>query len=79
MVTPESLPLARVMLPGNNADKGSLLDFLALIEHQHRKVRRVWITERGIPTAAVQCRPLRVGCIPINREASSKHRFREVG
>ena len=41
------------MLPGNTADKTTLKDFLARIERQYGKARRVWVMDRGIPTEAV--------------------------
>ena len=40
------------MLPGNTADSTTLRDFLARIEHQYGKARRVWVMDRGIPTEA---------------------------
>ena len=50
VVTPEGLPLAYEVLPGNTADKTTLRDFLARIERQYGKARRVWVIDRGIPT-----------------------------
>ena len=50
VVTPEGLPLAYEVLPGNTADKTTLRDFLDRIERQYGKARRVWIMDRGIPT-----------------------------
>ena len=50
VVTPEGLPLAYEVLPGNTADKTTLRDFLARIERQYGKARRVWVMDRGIPT-----------------------------
>ncbi len=50
VVTPEGLPLAYEVLPGNTADKTTLRDFLDRIEQQYGKARRVWIMDRGIPT-----------------------------
>jgi len=52
VVTPEGLPLAYEVLPGNTADNTTLRDFLARIEHQYGKARRVWVMDRGIPTQA---------------------------
>jgi transposase len=52
VVTPEGLPLAYEVLPGNTADNTTLRDFLARIEHQYGKARRVWVMDRGIPTEA---------------------------
>jgi hypothetical protein len=50
IVTPEGLPLAYEVLPGNTSDKTTLRDFLARIEQQYGKARRVWVMDRGIPT-----------------------------
>jgi transposase len=52
VVTPEGLPLAYEVLPGNTADSTTLRDFLACIERQYGKARRVWVMDRGIPTEA---------------------------
>jgi len=52
VVTPEGLPLAYEVLPGNTADSTTLRDFLARIERQYGKARRVWVMDRGIPTEA---------------------------
>jgi hypothetical protein len=53
VVTPEGLPLAYEVLPGNTKDSQSLRQFLAKIETQYGKARRVWVMDRGIPTEAV--------------------------
>jgi len=50
VVTPEGLPLAYEILPGNTSDKTTLRDFLERIERQYGKARRVWLMDRGIPT-----------------------------
>ena len=50
VVTPEGLPLAYEVLSGNTSDKATLRDFLARIERQYGKARRVWVMDRGIPT-----------------------------
>jgi transposase len=52
VVTPEGLPLAYEVLPGNTADSTTLRDFLDRIERQYGKARRVWVMDRGIPTEA---------------------------
>src|SRR5438132_9818291 len=44
VVTPEGLPLAYEVLPGNTADNTTLRDFLARIERQYGKARRIWLT-----------------------------------
>jgi len=53
IVTPEGLPLAYEVLPGNTADSTTLRAFLAAIERQYGKARRIWVMDRGIPTEAV--------------------------
>jgi hypothetical protein len=53
MVTPEGLPLAYEVLPGNTADNTTLKAFLARIEAQDGKARRIWLMDRGVPTEAV--------------------------
>jgi hypothetical protein len=50
IVTPEGLPLAYEVLPGNTADCTTLKGFLERIERQYGKARRVWVMDRGIPT-----------------------------
>jgi hypothetical protein len=50
VVTPDGLPLAYEVLPGNTADCKTLRDFRARIESQHGKARRVWVMDRGVPT-----------------------------
>jgi transposase len=53
IVTPEGLPLAYEVLPGNTADSTTLRAFLAKIERQYGKAQRIWCMDRGIPTEAV--------------------------
>jgi Transposase DDE domain len=53
VVTPEGLPLAYEVLPGNTADKTTLRPFLEHIERQYGKARRVWLMDRGVPTEEV--------------------------
>ena len=50
IVTPEGLPLAYEVMPGNTSDKTTLVDFLKNIETQYGKSERVWVMDRGIPT-----------------------------
>jgi hypothetical protein len=49
VVTPEGLSLAYEVMAGNTTLRG----FLAKIEAQYGKARRVFVMERGIPTEAV--------------------------
>ena len=53
VVTPEGLPLAYEVLPGNTADSKTLRSFLEKIESQYGKARRVWVMDRGVPTEEV--------------------------
>jgi len=53
VVTPEGLPLAYEVRPGNTKDDQTLRPFFAKIELQYGKARRVWLMDRGIPTEAV--------------------------
>src|SRR5882757_3287267 len=53
VVTPDGLPLAYEVLPGNTADSTTLRMFLSKIERQYGKARRVWVMDRGVPTEAV--------------------------
>ncbi len=53
VVTPEGLPLAYEMLPGNTADKTTLRDMLATIQRRYGQAERIWVMDRGIPTEEV--------------------------
>ena len=53
VVTTDGLPLAYEVLPGNTADCTTLRMFLARIDQQYGRARRVWVMDRGIPTEAV--------------------------
>ena len=53
VVTPDGLPLAYEVLPGNTADCKTLRKFLDKIEQQYGRARRVWVMDRGIPTEVV--------------------------
>jgi transposase len=53
VVTPEGLPVAYEILPGNTSDSKTLRSFLAKIETMYGKARRVWVMDRGVPTEAV--------------------------
>jgi hypothetical protein len=50
VVTPEGLPLAYEMFPGNTADKSTLRDMLTLIQQRYGSAERIWVMDRGIPT-----------------------------
>jgi transposase len=53
IVTPDGLPLAYEVLPGNTADNTTLRAFLHQIEAQYGQAQRIWVMDRGIPTEAV--------------------------
>jgi hypothetical protein len=53
VVTPEGLPLAYEVLAGNTTDSTTLRAFLAKIERQYGRARRVWCMDRGVPTETV--------------------------
>ena len=53
VVTPEGLPLAYEVMAGNTSDRTTLRGFLAQIEAQYGRARRVWLMDRGIPTEEV--------------------------
>jgi len=50
VVTPEGFPLAYEVMEGNTSDRTTLRGFLAKIEAQYGRARRVWVMDRGIPT-----------------------------
>ena len=52
VVTPEGLPLAYEMMPGNTADKTTLSAMIALLKKRHGQIGRIWVMDRGIPTEA---------------------------
>jgi transposase len=53
IVTPDGLPIAYEVLPGNTADKTTLRECLRQIETQYGKAQRTWVMDRGIPTEEV--------------------------
>jgi len=53
VVTPEGFPLAYEVMEGNTSDRTTLRGFLAKIEAQYGRARRVWVMDRGIPTEQV--------------------------
>ncbi len=53
VVTPDGLPLAYEVMPGNTSDKTTLKRFLAHIESLYGKADRIWVMDRGIPTEEV--------------------------
>jgi hypothetical protein len=53
IVTPDGLPLAYEVMPGNTNDSTTLRGFLARIEAQYGRAGRIWCMDRGVPTEAV--------------------------
>jgi len=53
VVTPEGLPLAYEMFPGNTADKTTLRGMLATIRRRYGRAERIWVMDRGIPTEEI--------------------------
>jgi hypothetical protein len=51
IVTPDGLPLAYDVMPGNTSDKTTLRDFLQRIEAQYGKAGRTWARLAKVPTA----------------------------
>src|ERR1700730_9835065 len=54
VVTPDGLPLAYEVLPGNTADSKTLRTFLGKIEQQYGKARRGRVRVRAVPPGAVR-------------------------
>jgi transposase len=53
VVTPEGLPLAYEMLPGNTSDKTTLRNMLGKVRSRYGAAERIWLMDRGIPTEEV--------------------------
>jgi hypothetical protein len=53
VVTPDGLPLAYEVMPGNTSDRTTLKSFLAKIESLYGRADRIWVMDRGIPTEEV--------------------------
>jgi transposase len=50
VVTPQGFPLAYEVMDGNTSDRSTLKGFLAKIEDQYGKAKRIWVMDRGVPT-----------------------------
>jgi len=50
IVTPEGLPVAYEVYPGNTRESSTLRAFLDRIEGRYGRARRTWLMDRGIPT-----------------------------
>ena len=64
IVTPEGLPLAYEVLPGNTQDKQTLRGMLERIAERYGQAERVWIMDRGIPTEEV-LQEMREAAVPV--------------
>jgi transposase len=64
IVTPEGLPLAYEVLPGNTQDKQTLRGMLQRIAERYGRAERVWIMDRGIPTEEV-LQEMREAAVPV--------------
>jgi hypothetical protein len=53
VITPDGLPIAYEVMPGNTSDRSTLREFLKKIEERYGKARRMWVMDRGIPTEEV--------------------------
>lgn len=53
VVTPEGLPLAYEMLPGNTADLTTLRGMLSTIGRRYGQAERIWVMDRGVPTEEI--------------------------
>ncbi|MEI7902875.1 MAG: IS1634 family transposase, partial [bacterium] len=53
IVTPQGLPLAYEVMPGNTSDRATLRTFLDKIESLYGKARRTWVMDRGIPSEEI--------------------------
>ena len=50
VVTPDGLPLAYEVYPGNQHEAATLEEFLDRVESRYGRARRTWLMDRGIPT-----------------------------
>ena len=50
IVTPEGLPLAYEVMPGNTAEQTTLAGFVEKIERRYGRSERIWIMDRGTPS-----------------------------
>ena len=52
-VAPDGFPLPYEVMNGNTSERTKLRDFLKKIQSTYGKARRVWVTDRGIPSEAI--------------------------
>jgi transposase len=64
VVTPDGLPLAYEVMAGNTSEKTTLKAFLAKIEKQYGRAKRIWVMDRGIPTEE-QLKEMRAASSPV--------------
>jgi hypothetical protein len=64
VITPEGLPVAYEVLPGNTSDKTTLRTFLQKIEQPYGKANRTWVMDGGVPTEEV-LREMREASSPV--------------
>ncbi|HEY1765342.1 MAG TPA: IS1634 family transposase [Opitutaceae bacterium] len=64
VVTPEGLPLAYEMMPGNTVDNQTLREMLERITRRYGQADRIWVMDRGIPTEEILAE-LRRGKVPV--------------
>ena len=50
VVTPDGLPVAYEVYPGNQQEAATLEEFLDRVEQRWGRTRRTWLMDRGIPT-----------------------------
>jgi Transposase DDE domain len=53
VVTPDGFPLAYEVMNGNTSDRTTRRGFLKKIEDTYGQAQRVWVMDRGIPSAAI--------------------------
>ena len=50
VLTPDGLPLAYEVLPGNTNDKETQMPFIERLEAKYGKIGSLWLMDRGVPT-----------------------------
>jgi Transposase DDE domain len=53
VITTDGFPLAYEVMDGNSSDRATLRGFLDKIEKTYGKAKRMWVMDRGIPSAAI--------------------------
>lgn len=65
ILTPQGLPLAYEVMPGNTADNTTLAAFVDKIEAQYGRSERIWVMDRGIPSERTLAQ-MRASAAPIH-------------